>query len=37
MKESKGKKKVATEKANVSQPSVKGLTMAPLNKGKTGK
>ncbi len=36
MKESKGKKKITTEKPNASQPSVKGLAMAPL-KTKTGK
>ncbi len=37
MKESKGKKKIKTEKSNAAQPSLKGLTaVAPL-KGKPGK
>jgi hypothetical protein len=37
MKESKGKKKLKGEKPNASQPSLKGLTMAPLKSSKPNK
>jgi hypothetical protein len=35
MKESKGKKKIKPSKTNVAQPSLKGLTPAPLSSAKS--
>ena len=37
MKESKGKKKVEKTKVIAAQPSLKGLTLAPLKSGRPGK